>query len=207
MTPPRHLVIFARFPMAGAGKRRLAAGIGAVHAVRFQRVRLAALLGGVGRDQRWRTWIAASPDCSGPWPSHLSVIPQGRGDLGQRMARVVRSLPRGPAVIVGADIPGIRIADIAGAFAKLKGNDAVFGPAGDGGYWLVGLKRTPRQRLPFAHVRWSSEHALDDTLRELGPARMARLRTLEDIDDAAALARHPGWARRISALPCRRPPC
>jgi uncharacterized protein len=207
MSTERHLVIFARFPMAGAGKRRLAAGIGAVHAVRFQRVRLAHLVDALGNDNRWRTWLAVTPDRSGPWPSHLSVIDQGRGDLGQRLARVTVAMPGGAVVIVGGDIPGIRASDIAEAFARLAGRDAVFGPAGDGGYWLIGLNRSPRLRLPFANVRWSSEHALADTLRALGPARIARLRTLEDIDDIAALARHPGWTRRISAPPCRRPPC
>lgn len=201
MTPNRHLVLFARFPVAGAGKRRLAAGIGSVQAVRFQRVRLAALLGDLGHDPRWRTWVAMTPDRSGPWPPHLSALRQGPGDLGQRMSRIVRALPRGPVVIVGADIPGIRASDIAEAFRWLAGHDAVFGPAGDGGYWLVGLKRSPRLRLPFHNVRWSSEHALDDTLRALGPASVTRLRTLDDVDDATSLARHPGWARRISAFP------
>lgn len=207
MSARRHLVIFARFPIAGSGKRRLAAGIGSVQAVRFQRVRLAALLGGVGRDPRWRTWIAATPDPSGPWPSYLPVIPQGRGDLGQRMSRVFQALPRGPVVIVGADIPGIRADDIAEAFRRLAGSDAVFGPASDGGYWLVGLKRMPRLRLPFRNVRWSSEHALGDTLHELGPARVTQLSTLEDIDDAATLARHHGWARRIFIRPPRSTSC
>lgn len=197
MRAERHLVIFARFPVAGAGKRRLAAGIGAVQAVRFQRVRLAHLLGTLGNDPRWRTWLAITPDRSGPWPRHVGALPQGHGDLGQRLARVTKALPCGRIVIIGGDIPGIAPADVAEAFRRLAGTDAVFGPAGDGGYWLIGLRHAPRLRLPFDNVRWSSAHALADTERALGPARIGTLRQLEDVDDVTSLAHHPHWPRRI----------
>jgi len=110
---------------------------------------------------------------------------------------VVKSLPQGPVVVIGSDIPEIEPGDINEAFRRLAGHDAVLGPALDGGYWLVGLRRTPRLRLPFRCIRWSSEHALADTERELDDATISRLRTLADVDDAASLARHPRWARRI----------
>jgi rSAM/selenodomain-associated transferase 1 len=197
MSPVRHLVIFARAPMVGAGKRRLAAGIGAVQAARFQRVRLAAAIATLGRDPRWQTWLALTPDHARCWSHRLGRQPQGRGDLGQRLSRVVKSLPQGPVVVIGSDIPEIEPGDINEAFRRLAGHDAVLGPALDGGYWLVGLRRTPRLRLPFRCIRWSSEHALADTERELDDATISRLRTLADVDDAASLARHPRWARRI----------
>ena len=136
-----HLVIFARFPQAGVGKRRLAGGVGETASIRFQRVRLRVLVARLAQDPRWRTWLAVTPDRSGPWPTGVEVIAQGRGDLGLRMSRVFKTLPRGRAIIVGADIPGITADEIARVFHRLKGNDAVFGPADDGGYWLVGLKR------------------------------------------------------------------
>jgi uncharacterized protein len=70
------------------------------------------------------------------------------------------------------------------AFRALGRADAVFGPAADGGYWLVGL--SPRRPArPFAGVRWSSEHALTDTLGNFPGRRFARLRTLQDVDTAA----------------------
>ena len=196
--PARHLVIFARYPTAGGGKRRLAATAGAVEALRFQRARLHVLLARLSLDARWTTWLAVTPDRSGPWPPHVRLTGQGRGDLGARLAHVVWTLPRGPAVIIGTDIPGIRAAHIANAFDELAGHDAVFGPAPDGGYWLIGLKRAPRMRLPFAPVRWSSEHALADTVRNLTGASIAHLGVLEDVDDAAALRRSGGWARVIA---------
>ena len=194
----RHLVIFARYPTAGGGKRRLAATAGAIEALRFQRARLHVLLARLSHDARWTTWLAVTPDRSGPWPPHVRLIGQGRGDLGARLAHVVCALPRGPVVIIGTDIPGIRAAHTASAFDALAGRDAVFGPAPDGGYWLIGLRRAPRVRLPFAPVRWSSEHALADTVRNLTGARIAHLGVLEDVDDATALRRQRDWARVIA---------
>jgi glycosyltransferase A (GT-A) superfamily protein (DUF2064 family) len=66
----------------------------------------------------------------------------------------------------------------------------VFGPAEDGGYWLVGLgPRRPAR--PFAAVRWSTAHALADTRRNFHGRRIALLRSLSDVDTAADWASLP----------------
>ena len=199
MRPRRHLVIFARFPQAGTGKRRLASGIGAIQALRFQRVRLAILLQRHGRDPRWETWLAVTPDRSGPWPAHVPRIAQGQGDLGVRMGRVMSDLPCGPVVLVGTDIPGITSAVIARSFTALGNHDVVFGPANDGGYWLVGLKRCPRLQQPFSDVRWSSAFALTDTLKNLAGRRVAFVDRLDDVDDAVSLNAAQNWNRQCIA--------
>jgi rSAM/selenodomain-associated transferase 1 len=179
------LVIFARAPRLGTVKRRLARGIGAMATLRFYRGQLAALLGVVARDRRWTTSISATPDgARARWPRPVPVLRQGRGDLGQRMARAMRRHRR--VVIVGSDIPGIAAADIAAAFRALGRADAVFGPAEDGGYWLVGLgPRRPAE--PFAGVRWSTDQALADTLANFRNRRVALLRRLRDVDTAEDL--------------------
>jgi glycosyltransferase A (GT-A) superfamily protein (DUF2064 family) len=93
-------------------------------------------------------------------------------------------------VIVGSDIPALRPRHVAQAFAQLGTHDAVFGPATDGGYWLVGLRRRPHVPALFEGVRWSTEHALADTLAKLRPGETAAfLDRLEDVDDAAAYRR------------------
>jgi rSAM/selenodomain-associated transferase 1 len=194
MAPARHLVVFLRAPRLGRVKSRLAASIGALAALRFYRLATAQLLQRLARDRRWRCHVWITPDRAArrpPWRATAEWRGQGGGDLGRRMARVFRTLPPGPAVIIGSDIPAIGQAHIAAAFRALGSHQAVFGPATDGGYWLVGLRRRPclPQRL-FEHVRWSSEHALADTLTGL-PREMsvALLETLEDVDDAGAYAR------------------
>jgi uncharacterized protein len=189
MTGSRHLVIFARLPRLGTGKKRLAADIGPVAALAFQRLALSTMIRTLSTDTRWRTWLAVTPPRGGPWPRRVARIAQPRGSLGRRMAEIARSLPPGPVLIVGSDIPGISPAHIAAGFRILGNHDAVFGPAVDGGYWLVGLKRYPRFIDPFTDVRWSTPHALADTLANLEGWRVAFLDTLDDIDDGAAWRR------------------
>ena len=189
MRPQRHLVIFARLPRLGTGKRRLAADIGPVAALRFQRSALSALIRHLGRDPRWTTWLAVTPPRGGPWPAGIRVVAQPEGDLGRRMAGVASMLPPGPVVIVGSDIPDIRARHIVAAFQQLGDHDAVFGPASDGGYWLAGLRRRPRFTDPFRNVRWSCPHTLSDTLANLEGHRTTLMDTLDDIDDGAALRR------------------
>lgn len=188
-----HLIIFTRWPQFGAGKRRLAADIGPVGALRVQRVLLANTLRRLGTDTRWRTWLAVTPDRSGPWPMRLPLLPQGDGDLGRRMMRVAKAPPPGPVVIIGSDIPGVTREEIAHAFRLLGDRDAVFGPAADGGFWAVGFRRRPRLVDPFSAVRWSTPHALSDSLSKLTKASVGIIGVHEDIDDAASLARQSDY--------------
>jgi len=189
-----HLIVFARPLRLGRGKRRLAAGIGALGAWRFYRTALAGLLRRLQRDPRWVLWLAVTPDRTAGergWPVRTRRVGQGGGDLGERMARTMRKRPPGRVVLVGSDIPDIRPRHIAEAFRALGCNDFVFGPAGDGGYWLVGAHRTAA--LPaglFDGVRWSTEHALADTLASLPRAGSVRFVTmLEDVDDLESYQR------------------
>lgn len=186
------LILFARAPRLGTVKRRLAREAGAMAALRFHRSQVFALARTLGRDRRWRTVLAVTPDRMAGrgmrWPAGVPRTPQGPGDLGARMARAL-GRHRPLAVLVGSDIPGIRAGDIAAAFRALRaGAPAVFGPAEDGGYWLVGFGPRP-PAAPFAGVRWSTAQALADTLRNCrGPHRPALVRRLRDVDTAADLA-------------------
>jgi uncharacterized protein len=174
-------------------------------ALRFYREITARLLRTLGRDPRWRTVIATTPPRARHgrfWERRLQRLDQGKGDLGRRMARAFRALPPGPVVIVGSDIPALAAHHIVAAFRALGDHDAIFGPAADGGYWLIGLKRSrPLSEGLLEGVRWSSAHALADTRASL-PRRysVALLETLEDIDDRASYGR---W-RETEALRTRR---
>ena len=192
----RHLVIFVKAPQRGAVKTRLARAIGGAAAQAFYRRLAAATIARLGGDRRWQSWLAVAPDGFARrgrfWPPALPRRAQGPGDLGRRMTRPLRQLPPGPVVMVGSDIPGLDRRHVAAAFRALGRCDAVFGPAADGGYWLVGLRRHPR-RDPFRGVAWSGPQALADTLANLRGAQVAMLETLEDVDDGADYER---WRAR-----------
>jgi uncharacterized protein len=185
------VVVFARAPRLGTVKRRLARDIGDRAALRFHRDTLIGLLRDLLRDSRFRTVLALTPDgAQDRLPVRVRRMAQGRGDIGARMDRACRAFPRGNVAIVGSDIPDANAADLRAAFRALGRHDAVFGPAEDGGYWLVALgARRPAQ--PFDNARWSTEYALADTLRNFRGRRVARVRMLRDVDTACDLPRHP----------------
>ena len=190
----RHLILFVRAPAYGSGKRRLARDIGDLAALRFERLMLTRLLRRLGRDRRWRLRIAVTPDRARyrqrVWPRGIPVVPQGAGDLGERMRRALGGCPPGPAVLVGTDIPALAPSHIAAAFHLLGRHDVVFGPAADGGFWLVGARRSPRLLPLFGKVRWSSAHALEDALANLPHGVSAGFAaTLEDVDGREAYRR------------------
>jgi len=190
----RHLVLFVRAPQLGSGKRRLAQAIGDVATVRFERMMLALLLRRFAFDRRWRLRIAVTPDIArrqaSRWRRGIDAMGQGGGDLGIRMRRALASCPPGPVVLVGGDIPALAAPHVAAAFRLLGGHDLVFGPAEDGGFWLVGARRSPRLPALFVRVRWSGPYALADTLAGL-PRRVsvAFVDRLADVDDGKAYRR------------------
>jgi uncharacterized protein len=120
----------------------------------------------------------------------VPIAPQGEGDLGTRMRRALAACPPGPAVLVGSDIPALSADHIAAAFRLLGSHDLVFGPAADGGFWLVGARRCPVLPPLFGPVRWSGRHALADVLSNL-PRRVSAgfAARLDDVDDGPSYRR------------------
>ncbi|MCG7520599.1 TIGR04282 family arsenosugar biosynthesis glycosyltransferase [Ruegeria sp. Ofav3-42] len=187
----RTLVIMVKEPRPGRVKTRLGRDIGMVGAAWWFRHQTRSLIRRL-RDPRWQIVLAVSPDREGLnsriWPADLSRAAQGRGDLGDRMGRMLRGMPKGPVCLIGADIPGITRSHIARAFKELGRAQMVFGPAPDGGYWLVGAQRySPLPKNLFRDVRWSTENALADTLASVPGCRVAFLDQLRDVDTVADL--------------------
>lgn len=180
-------------PRVGRVKTRLGREIGMVEAAWWFRHQTARLLRRI-EDPRWRLVLAVAPDRAGMasrvWPAHLPRVAQGGGDLGDRMGRLLRRMPPGPVCIIGGDIPGVRKGHLAKAFKMLGEHEAVFGPAEDGGFWLVGMKRVaPPPAGLFRGVRWSTETALADSVASLSGCRVGFCDRLRDVDRAADLGR------------------
>ncbi|MBZ0217385.1 MAG: TIGR04282 family arsenosugar biosynthesis glycosyltransferase [Fimbriimonadaceae bacterium] len=205
------LVILAKAPRVGQVKTRLSASIGPVEAARFYRAVSTAVISRLGSDPRWRTMIAVTPDSflqSHIWPQNLERVGQGRGDLGVRMQRLFdvvseTSTTPGSTLIIGTDIPSVTPRHIAHAFKILGDNNVVFGPAEDGGFWLVGCRHVFRPSRLFANVRWSTRHALADTRANAAGYRVGICDTLGDIDDRADyLSWRSRAPRRFYSRPC-----
>jgi rSAM/selenodomain-associated transferase 1 len=184
----RTLIIFARPPVRGRVKTRLAKEIGPSRAAKFYRHCLHQTCRTLV-DRRWQMELSITPD-GGKIVLPLTVRPlkarpQGQGDLGQRMAR---ALDRpGWTLVIGSDIPNLSRQHIARAFARMKGARIVLGPAQDGGYWAIGSRG--RGRLKLSPVRWSSAHALEDTCRALAHVRIGFADRMQDVDGAQDYAR------------------
>jgi rSAM/selenodomain-associated transferase 1 len=202
------LQIFAREPVPGAVKTRLAAAIGAARAAQAYReltqvtllhAQRAHALGHVAAVELWCT-----PGTGTPWFDACAVTVdasqhlQPPGDLGARMrSAIAAGLTRATGVLlIGTDCPLLDAAAIAGAAAMLYNHDAVLGPAEDGGFVLVGA----RVSVHFDGVRMSTPHAAHDTLDVFVRAglRCGMLPELWDVDEAADLKR---WQRLRAGTP------
>lgn len=179
------LIIFVKAPLMAKAKTRLAADIGVVHAQRLYRAMTAQLLRNV-TGEKWDTILAVTP---GRWLGEIPIwqeLPQYEqvsGSLSPRLAQAFSS--KGKTIVIGSDCPQITSADINQAFTAIKPNRPVFGPANDGGFWLIGTMGPIKPEV-FENVRWSTEDALEDMAGNLKQTPHY-LRTLTDVDDLEAL--------------------
>lgn len=200
------LLVFAKEPMLGHVKTRLAASVGDERAAAIYRELTALTLAHAVRAHRAgivdriELWCAPSPDsdyfralaahCSG------SLHTQSGTDLGQRMTHAIAdALTRATSVIlIGTDCPVLDATRLALARNRLDAFDAVLGPAEDGGYVLV----ASRVLLDFGATRWSSSHAFNDTVAAFDAAGITwtALPASWDVDTPADLARL--YAARLS---------
>lgn len=188
--PPDSTLLFLRAPRLGTVKTRLARDLGdepALVAYRFLLDHLHHQLRTVPGIQLRVTPDDASLEVESWRHPEWTVAPQGPGDLGERLARAVQAhLDQGApgVVIIGSDCPRVQPADLEEAHRQLRQHDVVLGPATDGGYWLIGVRR-PAPIL-FEAMPWGTDAVYAETLRSAHEAGLtvATLRTLSDIDTA-----------------------
>jgi len=205
-TSSTQLLIFAREPVLGQVKTRLAAGIGPEAALATYRELLALTATAVAAAQVPATvWLAEAPaghalgsptevqlaEARPEWPGLPWRVQPAAGSLGERMAHAFAeafAAGAGHVVIIGTDCPGLTADILHQAFAQLATHDLVVGPATDGGYYLLGMNKL--HHTLFTNKQWSTDTVLSATLADaehLG-LRVAQLPTLADIDSASDLA-------------------
>ena len=194
MTAALRPIIFARYPEAGRCKTRMIAALGAEGAADLQArlirralARLASLspilsVTGGQSDAAWRQRFGGG----------LTLRREEGTDLG---AHMLSALTPGPALVVGSDVPDMDAALVSRAAAMLDQAPVVLGPAVDGGFWLVAMRR-PDARL-FADVKWGSSTVLAQVLANAAAAnlRVALAKELADCDRPEDLARWPDLLR------------
>lgn len=196
------VIVFARTPEPGAAKTRLiprlgAAGAAELHARMTRRALDTACAAFPGAVE-----LCCAPDAAHPSFRDIGAVrleEQGPGDLGERMHRALARAV-GPALLIGSDCPALTPGYLHAAAAALEsGAEAVIGPAEDGGYVLIGARRS----VPalFTGIEWGSAGVLDaqrERLRALG-WRWAELARLWDVDRPADLERLRGLAPELLA--------
>ncbi len=184
---PARLLVFAREPVPGRVKTRLIPALGAPGAARLYRRLLEHSLCAAGAltTAQVQLWCDSGGEgCRELAQRFGATLFHQRGrDLGERMHRALSMPPPGaPSVLIGSDCPGYTPAYLRAAFAALDELDAVLGPALDGGYVLIGVRRS-HARL-FEDIAWGGSAVLQTTrerLRELG-WRWVELPALGDVD-------------------------
>ncbi len=187
-----------RAPRPGQGKTRLAAVIGAEPAADFARAVLLDVSEALAGSNPWQTTLFVEPPSATSELAALTgiadVVPQESGSIGARMSHVISTLGgrgSGAVVVVGSDIPGLGPSQIDAALRALVSNDLVFGPARDGGYYLLGVADGFGAELaPLfadAAIPWSTDAVLSASVAvaEARGWRVGRVEPLTDVDTAA----------------------
>lgn len=186
------LIIFTRYPEPGKTKTRLIPLLGAEGAARFQRQMTEQTLAQVKELKAFRPlsvevhFAGGNQQLMQDWlGSDIIYRQQSQGDLGRRMALAFKesfSAGMTSVVIIGTDCPDLNAQLMVKAFHALEQNDLVLGPALDGGYYLIGLRRLIPEL--FTGISWSTAEVLEQTISiaERLMQAIAFLPLLNDID-------------------------
>lgn len=186
------LIVIAKAPVAGRSKTRLCPPCTPEQAAELAEAALVDTLAAVGATTCTQRIVALDGDPAAWLPAGFTVVEQCGGGLGERLAHAFSSFP-GPTLLIGMDTPQVHPGLLEAAISALlePGTDAVLGPAEDGGYWAIGLRR-PDPRV-FEGVPMSSEltgahqqRALDRLGLRVAPLPV--LRDIDRIEDARAVA-------------------
>jgi rSAM/selenodomain-associated transferase 1 len=186
------LLVIAKWPAPGRVKTRLCPPATPTQAARIAAAALDDTLATVSATPAdRRTLVAAGaphPDHPVPHAARFPAVPQRGDGLAERLVHAFTDTarPGTAAVLVGMDTPQVRVAQLTAACDALRTADAVLGPAADGGWWLLGLRR-PADAVALRGVPMSTSDTGAATLAALRRRglRVALLEMLRDVDTAA----------------------
>lgn len=174
------IALMAKPPELGRAKSRLANSIGPALALEVYLELLQHTLEVVRSWSMGAVVFTAWPTTDGVFDGFQKELQKGE-DLGARMRHAVATV-NGPTIVLGTDCPGINLACITQAEELLANTDVVFGPAVDGGYYLIATREV--QPVLFEGIDWSTEHVLKQSIAKCKAHNLsyALLEPLQDID-------------------------
>lgn len=213
--PSRALIIFARDPKPSHVKTRLSQHLGPRAACDLY-IKLLRYTLGIAYDfqRRWPktdVYVAVTPAEAGesfrsrfalPW----SVMAQEGDHLGRRMARAFQELfHRGyeAVLLIGSDVANITVKDLQDAFTLLEHRKAVLGPAEDGGFYAVGLRRPCPEAFSSPH--WGTSQVFQRTLsllqtHGLTPALLPMRHDVDRVEDLVRVLQNPFFRHSVSVV-------
>lgn len=206
------VLVMARAPQPGAVKTRLQPLLGAVGCARLQAALITHTVSLARTVAPSASYLALDPPGStwlSPQADELRLLAQHGDDLGARMKNAVAEVwfsHGGPVVVIGTDVPTLRASHLLAAVTALKaGVDAVFGPAVDGGYYLLGLRAPAPDVFTIDPALWGGPSVLKASVdaAEGAGLRTAMLEPVRDLDtpaDARALLSGADLPEDIRAL-------
>jgi uncharacterized protein len=209
MSGSRALLVFAKTPKPGKVKTRLLAAVSAEVASALHGACVADTLRLARKLRGCEVFVYAAGGTSyfrklvkgGGSGARVRVLPQRGADLGARMESAFRKcLAMGyrEVVVIGADTPWMGVERVRRAFAALKANDVVIGPAEDGGYYLLGMRRMVPEI--FRGIPWGTERVLELTLKKIAALKLRKRLLRRDFD-----LDRPEDLRRAARMLKRRP--
>lgn len=195
------IIIFVRNPKLGKVKTRLAASIGAEMALKTYTLLLehtAKVTHQVKSDKM--VFYSENIEKNDLWtPYKCLKVKQSAGDLGKRMAHAFdQAFTMGykKIIMIGSDVFSLRSKHLETAFSALQNHDVVLGPATDGGYFLLGLKRL----IPslFSNKKWGESSVLKATLGDLKNYNVQLIEPLNDIDTFEDLKKEPQLLKQLN---------
>lgn len=197
--PGTQLIIFVKAPRAGFVKTRLAATVGSETALETYETLVEIIttnLRSIANVDLHFSPADAQDEISSWLHKNWKSSPQADGDLGDKLQGAFhqafgQDFER--VIIIGSDCPYVEPSDIHEAEAALSESDVVLGPATDGGYWLIGLRK-PAPTL-FQNIHWSTASVLEETLARAGQENLTvtQIRELSDVDTVTDLMRFHEW--------------
>ncbi len=193
----RAILVMSRVPIPGKTKTRLLDVLSEDESAGLHKAFLLDMLDMLEKVVKTKVYIAFTPEneeknLASMIDSPVDLIPQAGSDLGERMLNGIRrlkNLGHTPICVIGSDSPTLQPRHLEDAFKSLDQSDICVGPSEDGGYYLIGMKKSHPE--VFCNIDWGTDRVFAQTIN-IGEKKDIKIKTLDkwyDVDTSKSLHR------------------